>query len=90
MLMSSIFQDDIMLIILWHGGTQNTPVASGRVNVTAILTLKFFFINHVIHGSSFTFQYEYVLLFVLWKDDCGKLPMVSHQVNDSVIIPKHD
>ena len=40
-------QDDIMLIVLWQGGTQNTLEASSQVNVTVILTLKFCFTNHV-------------------------------------------
>ena len=59
--------------------------------MTTILTLIFSsLIKFIIHGSIFTFQYEYVLLIVLWQDDRGNSPMVSHQVNDSVIIPKHD
>ena len=41
MLMNSIFQDDIMLIVLWQRGTQNTPAYFGHeVNVTVILTLN--------------------------------------------------
>ena len=56
--------------------------------MAVILTLKFFFINDIIrHGSIFNFQYEYVLLLVLWQADRGKSPMVSHQVNVSVIVP---
>ena len=85
--MSSIFQDYIMLI-LWQGGTQGTLVAYGQVNVTFILTVIFSsLITFIIHGSIFTFQYEYVFLLKLWKDDRGKSPMVLHQLNVSVIVP---
>ena len=90
-LMNSIFQYDIMFIILRQGGTHNTLAASGQVNVNVILTLNFSsLITFIRHGSIFTFQYEYVLLPVLWQDDRGKSPMVTQQVNDSVIVPKHD
>ena len=86
-----IFEDDIMLIILFQGGTHNTPAASFQVNMIVILTLFFSsLITCIRHGSIFTFQYEFMLVLVLWQDDNGKSPMVFHKVNVSLIVPKHD
>ena len=71
-----------------EGGTQITHVASSKVNVTVILTLIFYsLITFIRHGSIFNFQYKYVLFLVLCQADHGKSPMVSHQVNVSVIVP---
>lgn len=65
--MISIFQYDIILIVLWQwAGTQSTPIAFGQVNVIVILTIKVFsLITFIIHGSIFTYRYEYVLILVL-------------------------
>ena len=92
LLLSSIFQYGIILIVLWKGdGAMSTPRDFGQVNLTLIVTIKFFIlIKFIIHGSIFSYRYEYVLLIVLWQGDHGKAPMLPHQVNDSVIVHKHD
>ena len=62
-----------------------------RDKLTLIVTIIFFIlIKFIIHGSIFSYQYKYALLIVLWQGHHGKVPMLSHQVNDSVIVPKHD
>jgi len=50
----------------------SSPRASGQVKLTLIVELKVFFlilIKFIIHGSIFSYGYEYVFLIVLWQGD---------------------
>ena len=60
----------------------SSPRAFGQVKLTLIVELKVFFfiilIKFIIHGSIFSYGYEYVFLIVLWQGDRGKTIMSSH------------